>query len=133
VGVVFLQQLAVALVAGNAVLVLRHGSSPLASHWQALRTGLQRAGVDTRLLHHAELDELFTLVAKAPIKGVCVVPGFAQYRELAIALAARSGAICPLISTLNFGCLVTRLTDEKTITCNTAAAGGNASLLCLDG
>jgi len=133
VGVVFLKHLAAALVAGNAVLVLCHGASPLATRWQALRTDLLRAGVDGRLLHSAELDELFTLVAEAPINGICVAPGFAQYRELAIALAARPGAICPLMSALNFSCLVARLTYEKTISCNTAAAGGNASLLCLDG
>ena len=132
-GLVFLKQLAAALVAGNAVLVLRDGASPLAARWQDLRANLQRAGVDARLLHSAELDELFPLVAEVPIKGVCVAPGFAQYRELAMALAARPGAICPLISALNFNCLVARLTYEKTITCNTAAAGGNASLLCLDG
>ena len=133
VGVVFLKQLAAALVAGNAVLVVRDGASPLAARWQDLRANLQRAGVDARLLHSAELDELFPLVAEVPIKGVCVAPGFAQYRELAMALAARPGAICPLISALNFSCLVARLSYEKTITCNTAAAGGNASLLCLEG
>ena len=48
---------------------------------------------------------------------------------LSLALAARPGAILPLVTAAGHAQQLYRFTAEQTLTVNTAAAGGNAALL----
>ena len=47
-------------------------------------------------------------------------------------LAAREGAIVPVIRGGAEGCDPLRLVEERVVSTNTAAAGGNASLMALE-
>jgi RHH-type proline utilization regulon transcriptional repressor/proline dehydrogenase/delta 1-pyrroline-5-carboxylate dehydrogenase len=47
-------------------------------------------------------------------------------------LAAREGAIVPVIPGGAGGCDPLRLVEERVVSTNTAAAGGNASLMALE-
>ncbi|MBQ0718867.1 MAG: bifunctional proline dehydrogenase/L-glutamate gamma-semialdehyde dehydrogenase PutA [Gammaproteobacteria bacterium] len=128
---VFLRQLLGALLAGNAVLILSSPDPALMALWQGLQVALAKAGVPAQLLARAELDEGFALLDDWPVRAVCVAPKSPLYRPLARRLANREGAICPLISAQNPSCLIARLSYEKTICSNTAAASGNVKLLSL--
>jgi RHH-type transcriptional regulator, proline utilization regulon repressor / proline dehydrogenase / delta 1-pyrroline-5-carboxylate dehydrogenase len=106
------------LAAGNAVVCV--GSD-------ATVPGLPRD-----LLHVAPESATACLLAAPQLSGVCLVAGDdATARPVQRALAARSGAILPLIT----GCQwrrvdqLNRFAAEQTLTINTAAAGGNAALL----
>jgi len=46
-------------------------------------------------------------------------------------LAARSGAILPVISSEYYDTLINRLVTEKTVSIDTTASGGNTSLMTL--
>jgi RHH-type proline utilization regulon transcriptional repressor/proline dehydrogenase/delta 1-pyrroline-5-carboxylate dehydrogenase len=52
--------------------------------------------------------------------------------QLRSELAAREGALVPLITTDDGNFLLYRLTAERVMSVNTTAAGGNASLMTLD-
>ncbi|MBL4781830.1 MAG: bifunctional proline dehydrogenase/L-glutamate gamma-semialdehyde dehydrogenase PutA [Porticoccaceae bacterium] len=128
----FLRQLLALLLAGNSALVLCAPDSPFSVFWRALRADLARAGLAPELCATASMEKLSALLDEAPIEAVCLPPGSALEGQIAQRLANRPGAICPLINELNPAVLITRLSYEKTISTNTAAAGGNIALLSLE-
>ena len=130
--VCFLRQLLALLLAGNGALVLCVPDSGFAGFWQALREALVRAGVPAELCVTANINALVTLLHEPLLAAVCLAPGSSLSKEIALGLAQRPGAICPLIEELNPRVLITALSYEKTISVNTAAVGGNAGLLSLD-
>ncbi len=76
--------------------------------------------------HVLTLDEVSTEVLTS-VENIDGVVADGAMRDLAaVALAARAGAILPLLSATD---AVERFYVEKTVTVNTTAAGGNASLL----
>jgi RHH-type proline utilization regulon transcriptional repressor/proline dehydrogenase/delta 1-pyrroline-5-carboxylate dehydrogenase len=105
-----------ALSAGNTLVLARD------AHSLRLRAAL---GEDACTIVGDVLDADFEALL------VCVPEGRA--REIRVALAARPGKIVPLRAPENNGCYdLLRLVTERTLTVNTAAAGGNASLVSLD-
>ncbi len=111
-----------ALLAGNSVVWL--GGAEQA------RQALLHAGLPAAAL---------TLLPESATAGVLAAPGLAGValassdaataHRLAQALAARTGAILPLVTAAGHGRQLYRFTAEQTLTVNTAAAGGNAALL----
>ncbi|OUS13562.1 hypothetical protein A9Q89_02665 [Gammaproteobacteria bacterium 53_120_T64] len=128
----FVRQLLALLLAGNSALVLSAPDSGFSAFWQALRMALESAGVAPELCATADITKLLTLLDVAPIEAVCLAPSSPLSGQIAQRLAQRPGAICPLITELSPEVLIARLSYEKTISTNTAAAGGNLALLSLD-
>ena len=113
---------AAALVAGNTVLWLGGDA--------ALRERFVQAGVPAAAVELAPAAALGAVLADARLAGVALAgtPG-AGVAALALRLAARPGAIVPLITAASEPRQLYRFVAEQTVTVNTAAAGGNAALL----
>ncbi|HEY8876839.1 MAG TPA: hypothetical protein VIN03_04690, partial [Roseateles sp.] len=111
-----------ALLAGNSAIWL--GGDERA------RQALLRAGLPTHALTLLPDATLPGLLAAPQLAGVAVASSdAATAHRLAQALAARPGAILPLVMAAGHVRQLYRFTAEQTLTVNTAAAGGNAALL----
>jgi RHH-type proline utilization regulon transcriptional repressor/proline dehydrogenase/delta 1-pyrroline-5-carboxylate dehydrogenase len=106
------------LAAGNAVV--------------CVASDVSVPGLPQQVFHTAPADATRDVLAAPALAGVCVVAGDdATARPVQRALAARSGAILPLITGVQWrrNDHLNRFAAEQTLTINTAAAGGNAALL----
>jgi len=111
-----------ALLAGNSAIWL--------SDDERARQALLRAGLPANALTLLPDSALPGLLAAPTLAGVALAssdPGAAH--SLSLALAARPGAILPLVTAAGHVRQLYRFTAEQTLTVNTAAAGGNAALL----
>ncbi|RQW25500.1 trifunctional transcriptional regulator/proline dehydrogenase/L-glutamate gamma-semialdehyde dehydrogenase [Rhodobacteraceae bacterium CH30] len=108
-----LGMLVAAFATGNRVLVLRHAENAVLAEalapWLGLADAPQQAEVDA-VLHDGNS---------------------AGASALRLELAARDGAIIPLIEAKAGVCNLYRLLVERALSVNTTAAGGNASLMSL--
>ena len=124
------QAIAAALVAGNSVVAVG------AAGGAATQAALLAHGVPAEAITRLPGGSATALLADPDLAGVCLLtPGPAAARVVTRALAARPGAILPLI-TLAEAVRPDRLwrfCAEQTVTINTAAAGGNAELLAAVG
>ncbi|WP_166839205.1 bifunctional proline dehydrogenase/L-glutamate gamma-semialdehyde dehydrogenase PutA [Rheinheimera pleomorphica] len=118
-----------ALAAGNAVVTAVEDSD--FAEAEACIKALLQAGMPQHLLAVVRLDCLTTLLAHPDLAGAMVEVSSAVKPLCAELLAARPGAILPLITAPAGPQLLYRLVTEKTITINTTAAGGNASLMTM--
>ncbi len=111
-----------ALLAGNSAIWL--GGDERA------RQALLRAGLPTSALTLLPDATLPGLLAAPQLAGIALASSdTAAAHVLAQALAARPGAILPLVTAAGHVRQLYRFTAEQTLTVNTAAAGGNAALL----
>jgi RHH-type proline utilization regulon transcriptional repressor/proline dehydrogenase/delta 1-pyrroline-5-carboxylate dehydrogenase len=111
-----------ALLAGNSAVWL---GGP-----EAARQKLLQAGLPAHALTLLPDTALPGVLAAAQLAGVALAssdPGTAH--RLAVTLAARPGAILPLVVSAGHVRQLYRFAAEQTLTVNTAAAGGNAALL----
>ncbi len=118
--------LAAALVTGNSVALVG------AEAGEALRAACVAAGVPADAIMLLAADATGAVLADPSLAGVCLAaPGARASRAVARALAARQGAILPLISAAEAQRpdRLWRFCSEQTLSINTAAAGGNAELL----
>jgi RHH-type proline utilization regulon transcriptional repressor/proline dehydrogenase/delta 1-pyrroline-5-carboxylate dehydrogenase len=118
-----------ALAAGNTVLA----ALPAAAHEQArgVLTDWRQAGLPE---HAVQLLDMPTFEGAARAladdgRVAALVADAELLHALRRRVAARDGAIVPLIATPEAAAQMTRLAAEQTLTVNTAAAGGNAALL----
>ncbi len=130
------QQLAAALVAGNAAVLI----GPAETWMKALSTALRQAGLPPELLVFLPHDAstLTALLQQPELAGVAL-DSVADVAWVCRKLASRAGAIVPLVvggvepadntSDVGAGRLLLRFVAEQTVTVNTAAAGGNVDLL----
>jgi RHH-type transcriptional regulator, proline utilization regulon repressor / proline dehydrogenase / delta 1-pyrroline-5-carboxylate dehydrogenase len=118
-----------ALAAGNAVVTAVEEAD--VAEAEACIKALQQAGMPAHLLAVVRLDCLTTLLAHADLAGAIVEVSSAVKPLCAELLASREGAILPLITAPAGQRLLQRLITEKTVTINTTAAGGNASLMTM--
>jgi len=111
-----------ALLAGNSVVWLGGAEQS--------RQALLQAGLPANALTLLPDAALSGLLAAPQLAGVALASSDAQAaHRLAQALAARPGAILPLVTAAGHVRQLYRFTAEQTLTVNTAAAGGNAALL----
>jgi RHH-type proline utilization regulon transcriptional repressor/proline dehydrogenase/delta 1-pyrroline-5-carboxylate dehydrogenase len=111
-----------ALLAGNSAIWL--------SDDERARQALLRAGLPVNALTLLPDSALPGLLAAPQLAGVALASSdAAAAHTLAQALAARPGAILPLVTAAGHVRQLYRFTAEQTLTVNTAAAGGNAALL----
>jgi RHH-type transcriptional regulator, proline utilization regulon repressor / proline dehydrogenase / delta 1-pyrroline-5-carboxylate dehydrogenase len=129
------QQLAAAVIAGNAVVWV----GPQQSGAESLMASLRQAGLPPNVLSALPGDpgQLEAVLGSAELAGVALDDA-ADVGKLSRQLAARAGAILPLVSggvaqdkhtSSALGRLLLRFVAEQTVTINTAAAGGNVELL----
>jgi len=111
-----------ALLAGNSAIWL--------SDDERARQALLRAGLPANALTLLPDSALPGLLAAPQLAGVALASSDADTaHSLSLALAARPGAILPLVTAAGHVRQLYRFTAEQTLTVNTAAAGGNAALL----
>jgi len=118
-----------ALAAGNCVISIidEHASAQST----ALCASLDAVSAQSGLLQSIALSQLPTLLAQPTLAGVIIAPNSALIQWVNQQLAARQGAITPVLTAHSASALITRLVTEKTITIDTTAAGGNASLMTM--
>ncbi len=122
--------LAAALVAGNCVVLVG------AADGEALRAAALDGGVPPEAIELLPAEAATAVLAHPMLAGVCLAaPSLETERAAARALAARPGAILPLITRAEAlrPDRLWRFCAEQTLTINTAAAGGNAELLAAAG
>ncbi|MCT6698857.1 bifunctional proline dehydrogenase/L-glutamate gamma-semialdehyde dehydrogenase PutA [Rheinheimera sp. 4Y26] len=118
-----------ALATGNAVVVAVEDQ--FVAEADACRKVLLNAGLTPTLFTVVKLSQLKALISNNIIAAAIVEAGSAVKALTGELIAARDGAISPLITTPADERLVHRLVTEKTVTVNTTAAGGNASLMTM--
>jgi RHH-type proline utilization regulon transcriptional repressor/proline dehydrogenase/delta 1-pyrroline-5-carboxylate dehydrogenase len=124
-------QAAAALLAGNAVVAVTSGAEA------AIALGLlPRAAVPAEVLQvlsAEEVPDVSAVVREAEIDGVAFAGPASEALALNRALAEREGAILPLIVSgeeANYG--LARFAVERTLSIDTTASGGNATLMSLE-
>ena len=118
-----------ALVAGNTVVAVV--DEQYYREASACMTALEKAGLTKGAFTVCPLSQSKALCNGGDLAGVSVEPGAEVERWFAETVAAKNGAIRPLISEFIGERLAHRLLNEKTVTIDTTAAGGNASLMTL--
>jgi RHH-type proline utilization regulon transcriptional repressor/proline dehydrogenase/delta 1-pyrroline-5-carboxylate dehydrogenase len=93
---------------------------------------LRQAGVPKEALALADAARLEEAARDARLDGMAWAGPEEGQRALAVALAARAGAIVPLIAEPFGPHFLDRFTAERTLSVDMTAAGGNASLLTLN-
>ena len=117
------RQIALCLIAGNTVLALE--TPETMTMLNKLKAALEDHGFDNDTLTLVSAKEADALI-EGDIKGVTA--DGSQRETLAAKLCRRDGPILPLLSADTD---VERFYHERTVTINTTAAGGNASLLAM--
>ncbi|WP_207061902.1 hypothetical protein [Motiliproteus sp. SC1-56] len=112
-----LAQAATALSQGNAAVLVAPGAEALAE--KAAAKGLPVAGIDGLITPE-------TLLRASGFQGVVSNADHETLRTYRIALAAREGALLPLITEAD---APERFVIERHLCIDTTAAGGNASLI----
>ncbi|MBU2279895.1 MAG: bifunctional proline dehydrogenase/L-glutamate gamma-semialdehyde dehydrogenase PutA, partial [Gammaproteobacteria bacterium] len=118
-----------AVASGNAVIAAVEAD--FVAEADACRKVLLSAGLPPALFQVVKLQQLKALISNHIIAAAVVEAGSAVKALTGELISARDGAISPLITTPADERLIHRLITEKTITINTTAAGGNASLMTM--
>jgi RHH-type proline utilization regulon transcriptional repressor/proline dehydrogenase/delta 1-pyrroline-5-carboxylate dehydrogenase len=122
-----------ALAAGNPVLMLvPQPLQAVVADCQQIVTNMKLSGTPYRMAVLAHPEEL-GVVVDAPDTAALILSAASSWRTaLARILAARRGAILPMICEPPGRAQLMRLVSEKTVTINTTAAGGNPALMMDD-
>ncbi len=118
-----------ALAAGNAVVAVVEDKD--FAEAEAVRKVLLNANLQPALFVVAKLTQLKALISNPLVAAAVIEAGSAVKALTGELIAARDGAISPLVTTPADERLLHRLVTEKTVTINTTAAGGNASLMTM--
>ncbi|RKZ99794.1 MAG: trifunctional transcriptional regulator/proline dehydrogenase/L-glutamate gamma-semialdehyde dehydrogenase, partial [Gammaproteobacteria bacterium] len=118
-----------ALAAGNTVLTVV--SDLFYKEALAFREKLLSTGVAEGIFQVAKLSQLTGILAHPHLAGAVIGSGCEHKSFVNHHLAARSGAILPVISSEYYDTLISRLLTEKTVSIDTTASGGNTSLMTL--
>jgi len=119
-----------ALAAGNTVVTCVEQA--YLAQAQVIRDSLNKIGLVQGVFQVAQLSQLANLNAHDHLCGAVVDNKTGLTHVINQQLAARAGAILPVISAVSHQVLFERLVTEKTISVDTTAAGGNASLMTMD-
>ncbi|MDP4984071.1 bifunctional proline dehydrogenase/L-glutamate gamma-semialdehyde dehydrogenase PutA [Pseudoalteromonas tunicata] len=118
-----------ALAAGNTVITV--ASELFYDEAQAFRDKFISTGVAEGVFQVAKPNQLQAILAHTHLAGAVVAARSSRLGYFSKQLAARSGAILPVISSEYYDTLISRLITEKTISIDTTASGGNTSLMTL--
>ncbi|OHU89264.1 MULTISPECIES: bifunctional proline dehydrogenase/L-glutamate gamma-semialdehyde dehydrogenase PutA [Pseudoalteromonas] len=118
-----------ALAAGNTVITV--ASELFYEEAQAFRDKFISTGIAEGVFQVAKPNQLQAILAHPHLSGAVVAARSSRLGYFSQQLAARSGAILPVISAEYYDTLINRLVTEKTISIDTTASGGNTSLMTL--
>lgn len=118
------------IAAGNCAIALV--DNEYLSEAEAISSILLQTGVPEGVFQVVQLAHLPTLLTNEHLAGVVVDNASPLKKLIGQGLAARQGAILPLITAYTNKGLFQRLVTEKTVTTDTTAAGGNASLMTME-
>ncbi|TQV87685.1 bifunctional proline dehydrogenase/L-glutamate gamma-semialdehyde dehydrogenase PutA [Aliikangiella coralliicola] len=118
-----------ALAAGNTVITVV--SDLFHKEALAFREKFLATGAAEGVLQVAKLSHLQAILAHPYLSGAVVGSGCERKSFVNVQLAARKGAILPVISSEYYDTLINRLLTEKTVSIDTTASGGNTSLMTL--
>ncbi|NOU52398.1 bifunctional proline dehydrogenase/L-glutamate gamma-semialdehyde dehydrogenase PutA [Pseudoalteromonas sp. JBTF-M23] len=118
-----------ALAAGNTVITV--ASELFYEEAQAFRDKFISTGIAEGVFQVARPNQLQAILAHPHLAGAVVAARSSRLGYFSQQLAARSGAILPVISAEYYDTLINRLITEKTISIDTTASGGNTSLMTL--
>jgi RHH-type proline utilization regulon transcriptional repressor/proline dehydrogenase/delta 1-pyrroline-5-carboxylate dehydrogenase len=119
-----------AIASGNSVVALV--DKKYLDEAEAISSILMKTGLPTGVFQVVQLGHLPTLLTHQYLAGAVVDNASPLKKLIGETLAARQGAILPLITAYTNKGLFQRLVTEKTITIDTTAAGGNASLMTME-
>jgi len=119
-----------ALAAGNTVIALVDEDDMAQAN--LIRDSLKSIGIVPGIFQIAKLTQADGILAHQDLAGAIVDAHSSLTHLVNDKLAARSGAILPLISALAHHDLFMRMVTEKTVSIDTTAAGGNASLMTME-
>lgn len=119
-----------ALATGNTVITVV--SDLFYNEANAFREKFLSTGVDKGVLQVARLNHLKAILKDPYLAGVVVGSACERINFVTTELAARHGAILPVISSEYYDTLINRLLTEKTVSIDTTASGGNTSLMTLN-
>ncbi|WDE04922.1 bifunctional proline dehydrogenase/L-glutamate gamma-semialdehyde dehydrogenase PutA [Thalassomonas viridans] len=119
-----------AMASGNCVFALVDDT--YLAEAEAIKSLLIQAGMPEGVFQILALGHLPALLADSRLAGAVVDHGSGLKQLSGEILGGRSGAIVPLITATSYNTLLERLVTEKTITIDTTAAGGNASLMTME-
>ncbi|XQW85574.1 bifunctional proline dehydrogenase/L-glutamate gamma-semialdehyde dehydrogenase PutA [Thalassotalea piscium] len=119
-----------ALAAGNCVVATV--DQDFIAEARMIEQLLVQAGLPKGVFQVVELGYLPSILVHPALAGA-VVANESPYKKLiGETIAARKGAILPLITAYTNKDLFYRMVTEKTVTIDTTAAGGNASLMTME-
>ncbi len=125
----YLMAVVSALVAGNSVAGV--ATADLLPEWQGLVQAMVASGVPGSLFSLQPLDGASQLLHAPGLAGAMVHVRSRHLRAVAQELATRDGPIVPLISCVAPATLLQQTLVEKSVSIDTTAAGGNASLMTM--
>lgn len=130
-----------ALAAGNTVISVVCYDSKRDDDYSAglkfnrikeIHTGLTEIGIIDGVFQIVDEQKLDAIITDQHVAGAIVDAKTPLMHVINDKLAARSGAIVPLINAEKHHHLFMRMVTEKTISTDTTAAGGNASLMTME-
>jgi len=119
-----------ALSAGNCVIAVV--DKAYLAETQAIAEQLRKAGIPDNVFQVAQLGHIDTVLNHQALAGAVVDNASPLKQYVGETIAARKGAILPLITAYTNESLFYRMVTEKTVTIDTTAAGGNASLMTME-
>lgn len=126
----WLVSLVSALATGNNVIALI--CDEYLDEAIACESQLKELGLVSGIFQAISINHLPTVLENTHLAGAILESNSALKQMVNQHIAARTGAILPLITAQNYATLFNRLVTEKTITIDTTAAGGNASLMTME-
>lgn len=125
----YLMALLSALSAGNSVIGV--AGDQLFADWTDTARGLEEAGLPADCFQVVPDAGLAPALGLDRIQGVLVHARSRYLHAIARAVAERDGPVIPLISSVSPEMLLRQTLLEKTVSIDTTAAGGNASLMTM--
>jgi len=119
-----------ALAAGNPIITIVNDKD--AKKANVINAGLTQIGIIDGVFQVATVDQLDAILAHEFVAGAIVDSSTSLMHVINDKLAARSGAILPLLNASHHDNLFMRMVTEKTVSTDTTAAGGNASLMTME-
>ncbi len=118
-----------ALATGNTVISVV--SDLFYEEARAFKAKLETTGAPENIFQVAKLNQLEALLEHASLSGVVIDSSASRTDNIAVKLAARRGAILPMITAEYNDNMIERLVTEKTVSIDTTASGGNTSLMTM--
>ncbi len=125
----WLMSVITALATGNTVVAVVDEQH--LTQTQACRMALLKTGISGSIFQIVKLTRVTAVLKQPQLAGLVVDSACTLKKWLGEQLAARDLAILPLITAPTYANLFERLVTEKTVTIDTTAAGGNASLMTM--